>query len=56
MIRVKIREAQRLLKSGEGNVTEVSYRLGFSHPNNFSRTYRKLMGVNPSDDIRKREE
>jgi len=56
MIRVKIREAQRLLKCGEGNVTEVSYRLGFSHPNNFSRTYRKLMGVNPSEDIRKRTE
>lgn len=56
MIRVKIREAQKLLRSGMGNVTEVSYRLGFSHPNNFSRTYRRLIGINPSEDIRKREE
>ena len=56
MIRVKIREAQKLLRSGSGNVTEVSYRLGFSHPNNFSRTYRRLIGVNPSEDIKKRDE
>jgi len=48
--RVKIREAQRLLRRGEGNVTDVSYRLGFSHPNNFSRTYKRLTGKNPRDE------
>ena len=52
-MRLKVREAHRLLKSSEVNITEISYRLGFIHPNNFSRTYRRLTGRNPSEDIRK---
>jgi len=48
--RVKIREAQQLMRSEKMNVTEVSYRLGFSHPNNFSRTYKRITGKNPRDD------
>ena len=48
--RVKIRTAQKLLRDGEYSVTEISYRLGFSHPNNFSRTYKRITGKNPRDD------
>ena len=51
--RIKVREAHRILESGKENITEVSNRLGFSHPNNFSRTYRRLTGRNPSEDMTK---
>lgn len=48
---VRIHAAQRLLRSGEGNVTGVAYQLGFSNPNNFSRTYKRVTGHSPYIDI-----
>ena len=48
--KVRIRQAQMLLRSSEASVTEIAYRLGFSNPNNFARTYRRLLGHPPSAD------
>ena len=50
---VKIKEAQRLLRNGKMNITDVSYHLGFSHPNNFSRTYKRITGNLPHIDTRR---
>ena len=49
--RVKIREAQMLLCSSRQSVTEVAYHLNFSNPNNFSRTYKRILGHPPKDDL-----
>ena len=48
--KVKVREAQRMLRSSDVSVTEVSYHLGFSNPNNFARSYRRILGHPPSED------
>ena len=48
--KVKIRQAQRMLRSAGMSVTEISYHLGFSNPNNFARTYRRILGHPPVED------
>lgn len=45
---IKIREAQRLL--GQHSITEISYMLGYSHPNNLSRMYKRVTGRNLRKD------
>lgn len=50
ILRLKIREAQMLLCSSNRSVTEIAYHLQFSNPNNFSRSYRRILGHPPSED------
>jgi AraC-like DNA-binding protein len=40
MRKLQCREAQRLRASGESNKA-IAYQLGFAHPANFSRAFRK---------------
>jgi AraC-like DNA-binding protein len=40
--------ACRLLRETDAPITEISNRLGYAHPNHFSRAFRKLGGVSPS--------
>lgn len=47
--------ACHLLEEGH-NVSETAYRTGFSDPNYFSKTFRKHMGVSPSDFIHHKNE
>lgn len=47
IVRVKLDEAARLLRETDMNVTEISYRLGFSEPSNFTRTFTKHFGDSP---------
>lgn len=54
ILAVKMREARRLLESGELNVTGVAYRLGFSSPSHFSKRFREFFGRSPSDIIGRR--
>lgn len=42
------REAERLLASKGVSVKEVAYRLGYRHPHDFSRAFRKSSGRLPS--------
>jgi signal transduction histidine kinase/ligand-binding sensor domain-containing protein/DNA-binding response OmpR family regulator len=44
---IKIREATRLLKESEMNISEVAYKLGFSDPLYFSKYFKKEVGVAP---------
>ncbi|HHQ48554.1 MAG TPA: AraC family transcriptional regulator [Acidobacteria bacterium] len=53
ILAVKMREARRLLESGELNVTGVSYRLGFSSPSHFSRRFREFFKRPPSEVARR---
>jgi len=53
ILALKMREARRLLESGELNVTGVAYRLGFSSPSHFSRRFRAFFKVPPSEIARR---
>jgi len=53
ILAAKMREARRLLQTGELNVTGVSYRLGFSSPSHFSRRFRSFFKQSPSDAARR---
>ena len=53
ILAVKMREARRLLRMGELNVTGVAYRLGFSSPSHFSRRFREFFRRSPSDVARR---
>lgn len=46
---MKMREARRLLETGDFRVNEVASRLGFSSPFYFSRRFRTFFGVSPSE-------
>ena len=45
---IRLAKAVELLKSGEMNVSEVAYEVGFSDPNYFSRIFSKEIGEAPS--------
>jgi len=53
ILAVKMREARRLLDSGELNVTGVAYHLGFSSPSHFSRRFREFFRRSPSEAARR---
>ncbi len=46
---MKMREARRMLETGEYRVNEVASQLGFSSPFYFSRRFRTFFGVSPSE-------
>jgi AraC family transcriptional regulator len=39
--------AIRWISEGETSLTEISGRLGYSNPENFSRAFRRVTGVAP---------
>ena len=45
---VRLKSAAKLLKSGKYNVSEVCYRTGFASPQNFSKHFKEMFGVLPS--------
>jgi len=47
----RLQRAQQMLRDGY-NVSETAYATGFSDPNYFSKTFKKHVGINPSE-IRK---
>ncbi|MDA3880348.1 MAG: helix-turn-helix domain-containing protein [Prolixibacteraceae bacterium] len=48
ILRVRMDEATRLLSTSKMNVSEVAFKTGYSEPSNFSRTFKKHFGCNPS--------
>src|SRR5215471_319845 len=46
--RVRMERAGQLLKENGVAVKEVAYELGYRHPNDFSRAFKKFTGRNPS--------
>lgn len=45
---VRLKTAAKLLKEGNCNVSEVCYRTGFASPQNFSKHFKEMFGVLPS--------
>ena len=48
VVRYRILESCRLLKSPSANVTDVAYAIGFNDASYFSRTFRRYVGMTPS--------
>lgn len=48
--RIRMERARQLLKKNGVAVKEVAYELGYRHPNDFSRAFKKSTGRNPSED------
>lgn len=46
---LRVSEIRRLLGTGKLSVSEISNRLGFSHPNNMGRMYKRITGENLGD-------
>ncbi|MBU3012073.1 response regulator [Polaribacter vadi] len=51
----RLQRAADLLKSNKGfNVTEVMYQIGIESPSHFSTSFKKLLGVSPSEYLKKK--
>ncbi len=48
VIRFRLREAGRLLKNPNAQVSEVAYLVGFNDPSYFTKVFRRYTGVSPS--------
>jgi AraC-like DNA-binding protein/quercetin dioxygenase-like cupin family protein len=53
LIRLRISRACDLLRTGELNITETAYRVGFSDSNYFARQFRRVMQCTPRDYCRR---
>ena len=51
VMNLKVEKAQQLLLSGNVNVTEAARETGFSSINVFSKTFKSIMGISPSEFI-----
>lgn len=50
--KIKMNQAETLLKNSDFSISEVAYKLGFSEPSNFSRTFSKHFGCSPSQFLK----
>jgi two-component system response regulator YesN len=50
---IRIEKAKQLLKEEKIKLHEVANRVGYQSPNHFAKTFKKMIGMNPSD-FRKR--
>ena len=48
----RLEKATYYLKSGQFSVSETCYKVGFSDPGYFSRSFKKHFGISPMDYIR----
>ena len=46
---VKITEAKNLIRKDTCNYTQISIRLGYSNQHYFSRVFRRVTGMSPSE-------
>lgn len=53
LIRVmRLQRSAQLLEQKTGNINEIAYTVGFNDPSYFSRIFKKMYGVNPSEYVR----
>ena len=51
--RMRIEKAKELIRRGEMNFTEISYAVGFSSIHYFSRLFKSVEGITPSEYLKK---
>lgn len=52
----RMEKATYYLKSGQFSVSETSYKVGFSDPGYFSRSFKKHFGMSPADYMKKNKQ
>ena len=50
--KVKMNQAEELIKNSNLSISQIAYKLGFSEPSNFSRTFSKHFGCSPSQYLK----
>ncbi len=53
---LRLQEARRLLLTEATDAAEVSFRVGYESPSQFSREYSRMFGLPPIEDIRRLKE
>ena len=53
---VKMTRARELIESGNYNISETVYKVGFKSNSHFSKTFKAVYGVTPSEFARKKSE
>ena len=49
LVRLRIREALRLLDNPNASITDIAFTVGFNDTSYFSRTFKKYMNYSPSE-------
>lgn len=49
--KVRMNKAEELLKNSDLNISQIGYKVGYSEPSNFSRTFSKHFGCSPTQYI-----
>jgi AraC-like DNA-binding protein len=44
-----LERAKNLLLGSNKRINEIAYELGFQHPQNFSKLFKKKLGISPMD-------
>ncbi|MCG8581745.1 MAG: ATP-binding protein [Bacteroidales bacterium] len=52
LMTIKLKEAARIMKEEEKNISETAYLIGFTDPKYFSQTFKKYFGVTPSQYLK----
>lgn len=47
LIKIRLDKAKKLLVSGEYNIKQISYMVGYSDPNYFTWSFKKYLGISP---------
>ncbi|VGO16452.1 Alkaline phosphatase synthesis transcriptional regulatory protein PhoP [Pontiella desulfatans] len=45
---IRMREAHLLLRTGELSISEVAFQVGYREPTHFSRSFKQVFGISPS--------
>lgn len=49
LINLRIERARQLLRTTESSITEICYTCGFANPSHFATTFKRLVGISPSE-------
>lgn len=49
VLNCRVERAKRLLRDRNSSVLDISLQVGFDHPNNFARVFRRTVGISPTE-------
>ncbi len=50
--KIRLEEAKKMLEAGNVNISEVCYAVGFSSPSYFSKCFKELFGILPTEVVK----